>query len=74
MRQFYNENSVYALIVQGILDALAAGILTFDGLVNILQPHFKSNAFKSSNRREKGVQLGSLYLGAAVMAVIAKWM
>ncbi|KAI8848556.1 Zinc/iron permease, partial [Chytridium lagenaria] len=36
----YNANALANLMTQGILEALAAGILTYDALVNILFHHF----------------------------------
>jgi zinc transporter 1/2/3 len=61
-------------MAQGILDALAAGILTYDGLVNIIQPHLKSKGFRRSSQLGRWVQFLSLWLGASAMAILGRWM
>jgi zinc transporter 1/2/3 len=69
----YRENSPAALASIGILDAFAAGILIYDGIVYMLAPHFNSSNFLKSSLWKQGSQFMSLWLGAFVMAVIGIW-
>ncbi|KAI8818679.1 Zinc/iron permease [Fimicolochytrium jonesii] len=69
----YNENATRALISTGVLDALSAGILLYDGLANIIVPHFQSMNFKHARISAQFVQFLSLWAGAALMAVIGRW-
>ncbi|KAL8249379.1 hypothetical protein R6Q59_006247 [Mikania micrantha] len=68
----YVENSSKALIVQGVLDALAAGILIYMALVDLLSPDFKNPRMQNN----KIILLGSyvsLFLGAGLMSLLAIW-
>lgn len=49
LRNFVNTNSRAILLAQGIFDSLSAGILVYNGLVNILAPHFSSRLYKNSS-------------------------
>lgn len=69
----YNENGQTALLTQGILDSLSAGILTYDALVNIIFMHFAAPALRSQSDFSQFMQLGSLWLGAFCMALIGRW-
>mmetsp|Transcript_1481 Transcript_1481/g.1961 ORF Transcript_1481/g.1961 Transcript_1481/m.1961 type:complete len:331 (+) Transcript_1481:25-1017(+) len=69
----FNENSVSNLVTQGVLDALSAGILLYDGLVNVVTPHFKTETFMKQPTWQQLIQLACLWLGAVVMALIGKW-
>ncbi|KND02623.1 ZIP zinc/iron transporter [Spizellomyces punctatus DAOM BR117] len=69
----FNENAVASLISMGILDALAAGILLYDGLVNVIVPHFAGNGYKDASNGQQLAQVACLWVGAAVMAVIGRW-
>ncbi|KAJ3093578.1 hypothetical protein HDU96_002163 [Phlyctochytrium bullatum] len=85
----YNESSTTNLLTQGILESLAAGILTYDGLVNLVYAHFASAVAANGNvddcaEEESGagrrratvgivVQLAFLWVGAAGMAVVGAW-
>ncbi|XP_078438126.1 zinc transporter 5-like [Wolffia australiana] len=68
----YDENSTKALIVEGVLDSTAAGILIYMSLVDLLAADFLS---KRMQQRGK-LQLFSyvcLLLGAGAMSFIGKW-
>jgi len=69
----FNQNSVTNLITQGVLDSLSAGILLYDGLVNIVAPHFASKKFQSSSDLSQLCQTVALWLGAGTMALIGRW-
>eukprot|EP00833_Pecoramyces_ruminatium_P017331 jgi/Orpsp1_1/1191363/evm.model.d7180000085173.1 len=58
------------LTTQGIIDAVAGGILVYDDLVNILSRHCNSELFKGGSIMGKNIQLFSFYCGIAVMAII----
>jgi len=69
----FNANATSSLIAQGVLDALSAGILLYDCLVNILPSHFKSEKIVNASGIVQFSQFGFLWLGAAVMALIGRW-
>ncbi|KAL9247338.1 hypothetical protein vseg_020779 [Gypsophila vaccaria] len=68
----YNENSPTALIVQGLLDAVAAGILIYMALVDLLAQDFMNPRVQNNKRLFLGANL-ALLLGAGFMAVLAIW-
>jgi len=61
------------LTSQGIIDALAGGILIYDDVVNILTRHCTSELFRDSTFFKKNIQLFSFYCGIIVMAIIGLW-
>jgi zinc transporter 1/2/3 len=61
------------LATQGILDALCAGILIYVGAVNLLVPHFFSKLYKEASTLIKSLDLGSLWFGCIIMAIIGIW-
>ncbi|RKO96927.1 hypothetical protein CXG81DRAFT_1242, partial [Caulochytrium protostelioides] len=70
----YNGNAPTALLVQGIFDALSAGILIYTALVSLIQPMLVNNP--KMHTYSRAVQVGhwlSLYAGAAAMAIIGRW-
>ncbi|KAH9625834.1 hypothetical protein KSS87_010123 [Heliosperma pusillum] len=68
----YNENSPTALIVQGLLDAVAAGILIYMALVDLLAQDFMNPKVQSNTRLFLGANI-ALLLGAGFMALLAIW-
>jgi len=71
----YNPQSVSSLLVTGILDSFAAGILIYVALVNLITADMGVNAhgFHSLRSRLKWLYFIALYLGVGVMAVIGRW-
>lgn len=61
------------LVTQGVLDGLSAGILIYDGLVNIVIPHFNGNNYRHSPPSRKAVHVISLVMGSFIMAIVALW-
>ncbi|XWS40480.1 hypothetical protein CRYUN_Cryun18bG0143600 [Craigia yunnanensis] len=59
--KIYNENSPKALVVEGTLNSISAGILIYMSLVDL----FAADFMNPSNL--------SLLLGAACMSLLAKW-
>lgn len=68
-----NANIEASIIANGILDSVSSGILLYDGLVNILAPHFKSNKFLNASTGGRISQISGLWLGALIMTIIGKW-
>ncbi|GKV06781.1 hypothetical protein SLEP1_g18625 [Rubroshorea leprosula] len=68
----YSESSQPALIVQGVFNAAAAGILIYMSLVDLLAADFMNPKLQSNMRLQFGANV-SLLLGAGCMAVLAKW-
>ncbi|KAJ0446207.1 zinc transporter 4, chloroplastic isoform X1 [Helianthus annuus] len=69
---FYDHDSPRALIVEGILDSISAGILIYMALVDLIAAEFLSKKMKSNF----GIQMVSfiaLFLGAGLMASLAVW-
>eukprot|EP01118_Nematostelium_gracile_P011585 TRINITY_DN4136_c0_g1_i1.p1 TRINITY_DN4136_c0_g1~~TRINITY_DN4136_c0_g1_i1.p1 ORF type:complete len:372 (+),score=89.23 TRINITY_DN4136_c0_g1_i1:63-1118(+) len=73
INESFNENASGGLIAIGILDAVSGGILIYDGLVNVLGPHFASASFKALRTLYQLSQLTALWLGAFLMALIGAW-
>ena len=70
----YTDNSPTALIVEGTFNALAAGILIYMALVDLLAADFMNPRLQSNLRIQLGSNV-SLLLGlvqAGCMALIAK--
>eukprot|EP01116_Phalansterium_solitarium_P011069 TRINITY_DN26678_c0_g1_i1.p1 TRINITY_DN26678_c0_g1~~TRINITY_DN26678_c0_g1_i1.p1 ORF type:complete len:394 (-),score=106.31 TRINITY_DN26678_c0_g1_i1:793-1893(-) len=73
LNETFNANSVDGLVTIGVLDSLSAGILLYDGLVNVITPHFRSKQFENATTLSQVLQFGFLWLGAAGMALIGRW-
>jgi zinc transporter ZupT len=71
----YNPKAVSSLLVTGILDSLAAGILIYVALVNLINAEMGTNAhtFYSLRNRLKFLYFAALYLGVTAMAIIGRW-
>lgn len=70
----FEPNSPSALLSTGILDAFAAGILIYDGFVNLLTPAVTHNhKFARFSGAKKLFVFLALWTGAAAMAVVGKW-
>ncbi|OMO66944.1 Zinc/iron permease [Corchorus capsularis] len=68
----YNPYSPAALVVEGILDSLSAGILVYMALVDLIAADFLSKRM-SCNFRLQVVSYFMLFLGAGMMAALAVW-
>lgn len=67
----YSESSALA---QGILDSLAAGILLYSAFISLISTEINHNtSFLNSTFSYKLVCLVSMYIGAALMAVLGTW-
>ncbi|KAH7656727.1 Zinc/iron permease fungal/plant protein [Dioscorea alata] len=68
----YNENSPTALIVEGLLNSAAAGILIYMALVDLLAADFMNPRVQSKLKLQIGINI-SLLIGAGLMSLLAKW-
>ncbi|KAG1330171.1 zinc transporter 7 [Cocos nucifera] len=69
---FYNGNSPRALVVEGILDSISAGILVYMALVDLIAADFLSRRM-SCNVRLQVASYMALFLGACSMSALAIW-
>lgn len=69
---FYNPNSPRALIVEGMLDSVSAGILVYMALVDLIAADFLSRRM-SCNFRLQVASYFALFLGAGLMSLLAIW-
>uniref|UniRef100_A0A5B7BFT5 Putative ZIP family metal transporter n=1 Tax=Davidia involucrata TaxID=16924 RepID=A0A5B7BFT5_DAVIN len=69
---FYNPNSPRALIIEGILDSISAGILVYMALVDLIAADFLSKRM-SCNVRLQVLSYFLLFLGAGLMSLLAIW-
>jgi zinc transporter 1/2/3 len=70
----FNENSQTSLLVQGIFDAISAGILIYDAMVNLMTTSIThSSEFARLSGLRKCLVFISLWLGAGVMALLGRW-
>jgi zinc transporter 1/2/3 len=67
------QNEPASIIIQGIMDALASGILVYDGLVNIVLPHFHGKLYLSASPIVQSFHFVSFWLGAMAMSVLGIW-
>ncbi|KAL8140786.1 hypothetical protein V2J09_006807 [Rumex salicifolius] len=68
----YNEDSARALIIEGILDCVSAGILIYMALVDLIAADFMSKRMRCN----VGLQIVSyfaLFFGASLMSLLAVW-
>ncbi|EEE64061.1 hypothetical protein OsJ_18891 [Oryza sativa Japonica Group] len=68
----YDANSPTALVVQGLLEAAAAGILVYMALVDILAEDFMKTKVQRRGRLQLAMNV-ALLLGAGLMSMIAIW-
>jgi hypothetical protein len=61
------------MAAQAIVDAMAAGILLYNGFVNLFAPHFSSLSYHKSNSWTKIVDVLFIILGCTIMAIIGIW-
>ncbi|KAJ8765951.1 hypothetical protein K2173_020467 [Erythroxylum novogranatense] len=67
-----DENSTKALVVEGVFNAAAAGILIYMALVDLLAEDFMNPVMQGNLRLQFGATI-SLLLGTACMSSLAKW-
>ncbi|KAF9151879.1 hypothetical protein BG015_006098 [Linnemannia schmuckeri] len=74
MRSGYRANSIENLIITGICNSIACGVLLYTAFVTLLGGDILySERFRAEPRRHKASYLVAVWLGALAMAVIALW-
>ncbi|KAF9217711.1 hypothetical protein BGZ59_000629 [Podila verticillata] len=74
IRFSYDDESVKALITQGVFDACSAGILLYTALVQLMSAEMTNNqGFRKTSVGNQICHFVALWCGAAVMAVLGKW-
>ncbi|KAL6624667.1 hypothetical protein ACP70R_031988 [Stipagrostis hirtigluma subsp. patula] len=72
LASFYNPNSPRALVVEGILDSISAGILIYMSLVDLIAADFLGGKMTGSARQQVMAYI-ALFLGALSMSSLAIW-
>ncbi|BDD55421.1 high-affinity Zn(2+) transporter zrt1 [Monascus purpureus] len=73
VRTSYAPNSKTAMIVQGVLDAISAGILIYTGLVELLARDFLFDPDRTKSRLRLLFMVVCMLFGAGIMALLGKW-
>ncbi|OJI98320.1 hypothetical protein ASPVEDRAFT_881054 [Aspergillus versicolor CBS 583.65] len=73
VRNTYTPGSKVSLIIQGVLNAVSAGILIYSGLVELLARDFLFDPCRTKQRSKLLFMVFCTLLGAGIMALIGKW-
>ncbi|KAI5305249.1 low-affinity phosphate transporter [Ascosphaera pollenicola] len=73
VRNTYEPGSKTSLTVQGVLDAISAGILVYTALVELLARDFMFDPNRTKDKKRLAEMLISTFVGVIIMAVIGKW-
>lgn len=73
VRTTYSPGSKVSLIVQGVLNAVSAGVLIYSGLVELLARDFLFDPCRTRRRSRLLFMVACTLLGAGIMALIGKW-
>ncbi|KAJ3693513.1 hypothetical protein LUZ60_008993 [Juncus effusus] len=68
----YDQTSSTALVIEGVFNAAAAGILIYMALVDLLAADFMHPRVQTNGRLQLGTHM-ALLLGAGLMSLLAKW-
>ena len=68
----FNANSPRALVVEGLLDSVSAGILIYMALVDLIAADFLGRRM-SSNVKLQVASYAALFVGAGSMSILAIW-
>lgn len=69
---FYNSNSPRALVVEGVLDSISAGILVYMALVDLIAADFLSKRMRCNSKLQI-ISYFALFSGALSMSSLAIW-
>ncbi|MCL7040276.1 hypothetical protein MKW94_030851 [Papaver nudicaule] len=69
---FYNSDSPRALVVEGILDSISAGILVYMALVDLIAADFLSKRMRCNSKLQI-ISYFALFAGALSMSSLAIW-
>lgn len=73
VRTTYMSNSFNANIIQGVLNAISAGILIYNGLVELLARDFIFAKDRTKDLTKLTFNVVVTIIGAGVMALLGKW-
>jgi zinc transporter 1/2/3 len=73
VRTTYSPGSKISLIIQGVLNAVSAGILIYSGLVELLARDFLFDPCRTKRRSRLLFMVFCTLLGAGIMSLIGKW-
>lgn len=73
VRHTYTPGSKVSLIIQGVLNAVSAGILIYTGLVELLARDFLFDPCRTKRQSRLLSMAVCTLLGAGIMALIGKW-
>ncbi len=74
VRESLQPGSAKTLIINGVFDAISAGILIYTGLVELLAHEFMFNSqMRNAGLKVQLFALGCVALGCGLMALLAKW-
>jgi zinc transporter 1/2/3 len=73
LRTTYNPQSKESLIIQGVFNAVSAGVLIYSALVELLARDFLFDSDRTRNRARLVYMVFCVLLGAGIMALIGKW-
>ncbi|GKZ81781.1 hypothetical protein CBS63078_7559 [Aspergillus niger] len=73
LRTAYNPGSKTSLIVQGVFNAISAGVLIYSALVELLARDFIFDPCRTRRRSKLLYMVFCTLLGAGIMALIGKW-
>lgn len=72
--QGYHQNSSSSILITGVFDAVSAGILIYDSLVNLITTNIThSGYFATLSLPRKVSAFAALWTGAAIMSIIGIW-
>ncbi|CAN8272636.1 unnamed protein product [Cochlearia groenlandica] len=72
IQKIYSETSPAALIVVGLLNACAAGVLIYTALVDLLAHDFLGPKLQS-NKKLSTLAFVAVFIGMGGMSLTAKW-
>ncbi|THZ27571.1 ZIP zinc/iron transport family [Aureobasidium pullulans] len=72
LRTTYNSGSYESLLIVGVFDAISAGILVYNGLVELLARDFLFEPQTRSNRRLTFMMV-CVFFGAMLMCIVGEW-
>lgn len=73
VRLTYDPNSQRALISAGVFDSVSAGLLIYAAMVELLAHDFIHGEMRTAPRKLVLIAVGSLLVGAALMALLGRW-
>ncbi|RDW68771.1 high-affinity Zn(2+) transporter ZRT1 [Aspergillus mulundensis] len=73
LRTSYNPKSKESLIIQGVFNAVSAGVLIYSALVELLARDFLFDPQRTKKRAQLVYMVFCVLLGAGIMCLIGKW-